>query len=94
MRNVVGTVVRSLPERRRRRLDRGHDVRVERRAPEAVADVLWRLPPGVQLRHHPVLEQKTNRNGGIDSAHVFHFPPLDWSLEGGYRTRRGDVSWA
>lgn len=61
VRSVVGMVAR-VPERRRR-LDRGNDVRVERRAPKAVADVLGRRPPGVQLRHHPVLEkEKRNRN--------------------------------
>jgi hypothetical protein len=59
-------VVPCVPQRRRR-LDCGNDVRVERRAPEAVADVLGRLPPGVELRHHPVLERETE----IDLARVF-----------------------
>jgi hypothetical protein len=47
---------------RRRRGDGGDDVRVQWCALEADADVVRRLPSGVQLRHHPVLSKERKKN--------------------------------
>lgn len=64
-------------------------MRVERRAPEAVADVLHRLPPRVQLGHHPVLgkveEEKQSRAGG---SHDSSARPMRRRLSDGVIRRR------
>ena len=46
-------------------------MRVEGRAHEAVTDVLRRLPPRMQLRHHPVLEKVEGESSEGGGRHSF-----------------------